>query len=199
MYPTLRSCWAFAITGMLADRVALMTGGQIYTQLSVQEMLACDGVQGGCEGGAPETALEFAVNPGIVDDELYPYEQLKSSYISPCEKKAGKRRKVHEDSIRSLCVPMDESEIGSQKHLDNILNMKREIYDNGPIVGTIMVFSDLYDYNGQGVYSVSPSAVSVGGHAIEIFGWSDENANTGEPNFTDAYWVCRNSWGYYLD
>jgi len=183
---------------MIEDRVALMTGGQIRKQLSVQEMLACDGLQGGCEGGAPETALEFLVAPGIVIDDKYPYEQEKSDFISPCKQVSGKRRKIKPDSIRSLCLQLDESEVGSQRHIDNILNMKREIYENGPIVGTIMVYSDLYDYSGQGVYSVTAGATAIGGHAIEIFGWSDENANTAEPNFQDAYWVCKNSWGYYL-
>lgn len=190
------SCWAFAVAAMLADRASLMTGGKVRNQLSVQEMLACDNVQGGCAGGAPETALEYALNPGILPEQDYPYEQVKSDYIAPCIEKPGKRLKILPGSIRSLCEQLDDEEIGSEKHRRNILNMKREIYDSGPIIGTIMVYSDLYEYDAQGVYSVSPGAEFIGGHAIEIFGWSDENANTGEPNFRDAYWVCRNSWGY---
>ena len=176
-----------------------MTGGRLRAHLSVQEMLACDRVQGGCDGGSPETALEYALDPGIVTEKEYPYEQLKSDRIGPCVSMKGLSRvKIVPGSIRSLCEPLEEDEVGSDKHLQNILNMKREIYNNGPIVGTIMVYTDLYDYNGQGVYSVTPGADLVGGHAMEIFGWSDESANLKEPNFQDAYWICRNSWGRYV-
>jgi hypothetical protein len=77
----------------------------------------------------------------------------------------------------------------------NIRNMKTEIFLNGPIVGTIMVYSDLYDYDAESVYTISPGATFRGGHAIEIFGWSDEGENTEERGFQGAYWICRNSWG----
>lgn len=68
---------------------------------------------------------------------------------------------------------------------------------NGPVIGTLMVYSDLYSYDGESVYEVSKDARLMGGHAITIFGWSDAGSNTEEKGFFGAYWICRNSWLFW--
>ena len=75
------------------------------------------------------------------------------------------------------------------------MNLKIEIMTKGPVIGTIMVYTDLYQYDADRVYEVSPGARLMGGHAIEIFGWSDEGSNTVEEGFQGAYWICKNTWG----
>jgi C1A family cysteine protease len=73
--------------------------------------------------------------------------------------------------------------------------MKQEIFFNGPICGTLMIYDDFHKYDGKSVYQRKPGSKFIGGHAILIFGWSGKNENTKEKGFGDSYWVCKNSWG----
>ena len=61
-----------------------------------------------------------------------------------------------------------------------------ELMTNGPAEGAFTVYSDFPNYK-SGVYQhVAGSA--LGGHAIRILGWGEEN---GTP-----YWLVANSWNY---
>ena len=205
------SCWAFVIADMLADRISLHTRGRVRNHLSPQELLSCfmPWFFPCKQGGIPEMGLYYAIARGLLSEKAYPYENESSTKIAPC--KLGKKRMgvwelwnldagrhekkpervfAKEGSIRSLC-----DEPSSQEVIDrNIENMKVEILTNGPIIGTVMVYDDLYDYDGSSVYEVGPNAKLMGGHAVEIFGWSDAGANTDEVGFQGAYWHVRNSW-----
>ena len=204
------SCWAFAIADMLADRISLHTRGRVITHLSPQELLSCfmPWFFPCKQGGIPEIALYYAIVRGLLSEKAYPYENESSTKISSC--KTGRRMSVMElwnvdagrhekkpervfakdGSIRSLC-----DEPSSQEVIDkNVENMKVEIMTNGPIIGTVHVHDDLYDYDGSSVYEVGPNAKLLGGHAVVIFGWSDAGANTDEVGFQGAYWHVRNSW-----
>jgi cathepsin B len=205
------SCWAFAVTDVIADRISIFTGGKIKRNLSVQELLSCmKATDFNCKkGGIPEIAYMYPMMYGLVTEEAFPYQQENGPPIPPCSapnpvsaadlffnrsnlsEKYPDRVFVVSGSNRSLCVNRP-----SKKQLQqNIINMKTEIFLNGPIVGTLMVYDDLYEYDAESLYMVGATAKFKGGHAIEIFGWSDDGENTDEPGFEHAYWICRNSWG----
>lgn len=207
------SCWAFSIADVMADRVSVHTGGKMKTALSAQELLSCYSPRWfTCrKGGIPEVALGYVVARGLLAEEAYPYENLHSKSIEGCKVGGGtfgllegwsvdeKRHEkdpsrifAEEGSIRILCeAPVDREAIDR-----NIQSMKSEIFLNGPIIGTIYVYDDLYSYDADRVYEVGPGARLMGGHAIEIFGWADEGVNTLEKGFEGAYWICKNHWGF---
>lgn len=206
------SCWAFAVADMLGDRVSLLTRGRTKQSLSVQELVSClrPELFQCSRGGIPEMAYPFIEKKGLSKESAYPYENIKGGDIAPCKtsrmqlwdyvmpssKKQHDRDRVFvkPGTTRNLCLNPD---LYTKSMLSkNIENMKTEIFLHGPIVGTLMVYDDLYRYDGESVYTVSPNAVLRGGHAIEIFGWSDEGQNTDEAGFQGAYWICRNSWGH---
>jgi hypothetical protein len=205
------SCWAFSIADVMADRVSLHTRGNIKKHLSPQELLSCFRPRWfTCQqGGIPEIALNYVVVRGLLAEDMYPYENLEKQKIEDC--KIGRQmglleawnldEKRHEKdtlrifakqgSIRYLCEdPVDQATIDR-----NVLNLKMEIMNNGPVIGTIMVYNDLYQYDADKVYEVSPGARLMGGHAIEIFGWADAGSNTAEEGFQGAYWIAKNHWG----
>ncbi len=211
------SCWAFAIADMLADRVSLHTGGTVCENLSTQELVSCfkpDSYL--CDkGGIPEFAYYYVVANGLSKENAYPYEQFWGGPITPCKSETSWLDYVAPDPLRHEHEP-DKifGQEGSNKSLcqslvfagprradrarllaDNIRNIKTEIFLHGPVVGTVMVYDDLYRYDGERIYTKSPNARFRGGHAIEIFGWCDKGQNTEEEGFQDAYWICRNSWG----
>ncbi len=203
------SCWAHAIAHVLADRVSTYTVGGQQELLSAQELLSCFLPQEfHCgRGGIPEIAYLYPIRYGLAKDAVFPYAQEKSRVIIPCRvrgrpgqiesltsaslaEKYSDRVFGRPGTIRNLCDPDVKRNLE-----ENIRNMKTEIFLNGPICGTIMVYQDLYDYDAESVYVRKPNARFRGGHAIEIFGWADAGQNTHEKGFEGAYWICKNSWG----
>lgn len=198
------SCWSISVVQMLADRVSVYTGGKYRDVLSVQEMISCwDGHQGkACsEGGVPELAYHYIIKNGIGLDKDYPYQQASSTKLKRCDKSklGGKRLYVEPDSVRSLCIDPYKLKEGSAKYKEiidlNVKNMKKELLINGPFVCTIMVYSDLYDYDGLSVYEGNKKGSKfIGGHSVVCVGYCDEGINGVEPGFDTPYWVIRNSW-----
>ncbi|KHJ80616.1 papain family cysteine protease, partial [Oesophagostomum dentatum] len=85
------------------------------------------------------------------------------------------RKKYEEDKI--YAVSRYEVEGGESA-------MQREIMENGPIQGSIMVFSDFRFYK-KGIY-VHTYGQQEGVHGIKLIGWGVENGT--------KYWLVSNSW-----
>lgn len=68
------SCWAFSATEQIesdAIRIGLLTTSDA---LSPEQIVQCDTVDDGCDGGNTETAFEYVKNAGGLEtDEVYPY------------------------------------------------------------------------------------------------------------------------------
>lgn len=199
------SCWSISVVQMLADRVSVYTGGKVRKNLSVQEMISCwDGHEGkACsEGGVPELAYHYIIKNGVGLDKDYPYQQSSTTKLKKCESKRlnGERLFVKPDSVRSLCINPYTLKEGSRKYNEiidlNVSNMKKELLINGPFVCTIMVYQNLYDYDGLSVYEGHKGSKFVGGHSVVCVGYCDEGINGVEPGFDTpgGYWVIRNSW-----
>ena len=199
------SCWSISVVQMLADRVSVATKGKIRLNLSVQEMISCwDGHDGlACsQGGIPEKAYEYIVTNGIGLAEDYPYAQNHSTVIHECDHQLlnGYRLYVLPESVRSLCLDPYQYPEGSMEYnkvIDtNVRNMKHELLLHGPFVCTIMVYQNLYDYDGLSVYEGHDNTEFVGGHAVTCVGYCDEGINGEEPGFDvpGGYWVIKNSW-----
>lgn len=61
--------------------------------------------------------------------------------------------------------------------------IKETIFNNGPVVVWMMIYTDFYYYSG-GIYQHTQGAAE-GGHFVVICGWDD----------VESYWICKNSWG----
>lgn len=77
------SCWAFAAVASLESAYCLK--GNPLTLFSEQQVLSCDSVSGGCEGGYPGDGLNYVQqNRGICLAESYPYESGESQENGEC-------------------------------------------------------------------------------------------------------------------
>lgn len=199
------SCWAISVCHMIADRIALYTGGKIKKPLSHQELLSCWNVKGdlGCTvGGSPENAYQHIIQNGIATNEDYPYVQAKSTDIVPCEpqRQKGFRTFLQKGSVRSLCRDPDQyqknSKAYSQVIKENLINMRTELFLNGPFVTTIQVYSSLYEYDGLSIYDPAEKDLGkyIGGHACLCLGIVVGDVNGVEPGFDHDYFVLKNSW-----
>lgn len=66
--------------------------------------------------------------------------------------------------------------------------IRHNIYCWGPVSTGMVVYPDFYNFNPKKeIYSWNGDGDPIGGHAISIVGWGEENGK--------KYWIVRNSWG----
>jgi cathepsin B len=66
-------------------------------------------------------------------------------------------------------------------------NIRKEIYKWGPCSSGMIIYEDFLSWDGNGIYKYDKKSKSLGGHAIVLIGWGEDNGQ--------KYWVVRNSWG----
>lgn len=67
------------------------------------------------------------------------------------------------------------------------LDIRKEIYRWGPCTSGMMIYEDFASWDGIGIYEYDKKSEKIGGHAIVLMGWGEENGK--------KYWIVRNSWG----
>lgn len=205
-------CWAFATCDIISDRLSIMTNGQVRVPFSVQQLLSCvyNGKRNGCEGGNPEEAFEWISNSGYylqpitknnidLDYQQIPSKTKNPSIISTTCSNSIIGVNIERGSVHSIVRFLEKENINKGEVdysilLDNIYNMKAELLNGGPFYCAMTVYEDFYEYEGQNVYVHNKNSKKIGGHSIEIIGYCDEGVDN-RIGFTDAYWICKNSWG----
>lgn len=171
------SCWAFALTGVLADRIALTNDQRTRIPLSPQFMLDCSGASGGCAAGGYTTyAIDYISTFGVFPEEVSPY----TGEDGTCDPQANTSYRVF---------------IESTQHIDDITLAKKALIQFGPLYAVMALYGDnnvpelLYVKSGE-VYSAVSSPTFITYHSVEIIGYYQPNAD-----YTDAFWVVQNTWG----
>jgi cathepsin B len=169
------SCWAFAASEVLSDRLCIASGNKIDQVLSPQDLVSCEADNFGCDGGWPNLSWAYMQKTGIVSDTCFPYVS-GGGVTKPCSIKDGKC------TDGSAAKKYFAKEI---KEFKSIAEIKEDIFNNGPVETYFTVYGDFIYYSG-GIYKRSSEEI-LGAHAIKIVGWGREDG-------TD-YWVVANSWG----
>ena len=85
-------------------------------------------------------------------------------------------------------VPGVENKSGdNNKQSGTEYNIRKEIYKWGPCTTGMMIYQDFIDWDGKGVYVYDKRSERIGGHAVVLMGWGEENGK--------LFWLVRNSWG----
>ncbi|GAB9477096.1 Cysteine protease family c01a [Globisporangium polare] len=101
------SCWAFAAVASLESAYCLQ--GNPLTLFSEQQVVSCDTVSGGCDGGYPGDGLNYVQqNRGICLAESYPYESGQTQESGQCDTSSCSVQAI---AIRQV-VNVPESESG---------------------------------------------------------------------------------------
>lgn len=171
------SCWAFAGSEVLSDRFCIASKGTVSAVLSPQFMVSCDTSDNGCQGGILPYEWEFLENTGTVTDSCLSYHSGDGSAY-PCYN----FQKCEDGSkMRHFFAQK-----GSSKTFTDPESIKLEILTNGPVETGFEVYENFRNYT-TGVYAKgSNPGKLLGGHAVKIVGWGQENGN--------EYWICANSW-----
>jgi C1A family cysteine protease len=164
------SCWDFSGIAQIESWWKIKNANQdSMIDLSEQFVLAC-GDAGSCSGGNAYNVLEFARTTGIPPETCLPYQSTDSV---PCEDACDNWQEQVVTIPGWGFITLDE---------DIIENIKSAIYRH-PVSASYRVYGDFSSYQG-GVYE-HVWGEDVGGHAILIVGWDDEQ----------QCWICKNSWG----
>ncbi|KAJ8921567.1 hypothetical protein NQ315_010472 [Exocentrus adspersus] len=157
------SCWSFSAVGSLEGAYAVATGQLV--SFSEQNLIDCDTVDAGCDGGVMQYAFDFVQQNGIERQDDYPYQGVRGQ----CQMRTDK---VATRLSTYINIPQNENAL-----LDAVAN-------HGPVA--VAVDADGYQYYAGGLYD-DPSCKQEYNHGVVVVGYGTENGN--------AYWLVKNSWG----
>lgn len=148
-----------------------------------------------CSGETLISAWQFLYRFGVPTDECLGYgdnrnETLVNMTLTDV---------VDKSCVDALGANMDVCLDGEKKMIShraggyyNIASkdeyeIRRDIYHWGPCCSGFVIYEDFLDWDGFGIYEWDGVSDVVGGHAIVLMGWGEENGK--------KYWIVRNSWG----
>lgn len=167
------SCWAHSASEVFSDRVCIQSKGAIDHVFSPQQLVNCDLMEMGCNGGFLTTPFIYYSLVGAQDESCF--GEYKSG-------ETGKRTGFC--FLKKWSCPVVRAKLFSIRWLTSPQAIKEEIFKNGPVNTGFNVYDDFLNYK-SGVYT-QKSQKLLGGHAVKIVGWGKE-AN-------EEYWVVQNSW-----
>jgi len=182
------SCWAYATTEGIETAVYFNNGAQgSVPTYSEQQLISCDGTDGGCDGGNVMDALKYYTSAGGIDSQS-DYPDVDSS--KSCEKKACTSQcswdgqKAFSGKLNWwYAVPSGSGDGQDEEGLATAL------WKYGPLTISLNAhWNNEVGWHADGVYyglnNQCPN--NVIDHAVQLVGY-DKNANP-------PYWRIRNSW-----
>jgi len=160
------SCWAFSSTGGIEG--AWFMAGNKLTSVSEQELVSCDKVDQGCNGGLMANAYDWLVSKQggkIVTEQSYPYTSGRGS-SGTCQSLGGKAVGAVISSHKMIAHDEDQ--------------MAAYMLKNGPLPIAVDAQSHWQTYTGGIVSNCNGKQLDHGVMAV---------------GYTSDYWIVKNSWG----
>lgn len=167
------SCWAFSVTGNVEGQYAIKHGELL--SLSEQELVDCDKLDSGCNGGLPDSAYRAIEKLGGLETESdYPYDAEDET----CH---FKESKVKVSVVSAVNITSNETQ------------MAQWLVENGPISIGINANAMMFYVGGVShppKFLCSPNSLD---HGVLIVGYGVHTY----PIFkrTIPFWIVKNSWG----
>lgn len=167
------SCWAFS-TVAVVEGIQKIKKGKLVS-LSEQELVDCDTLDSGCDGGVSYRALEWiTANGGITTRDDYPYT---GAAAAACDRaKLGH----HAATIAGLRRVATRSEAS----LQNAAAAQ-------PVAVSIEAGGDNFQHYRKGVYD-GPCGTRLN-HGVTVVGYGQEEAPVDGSAAGDKYWIIKNS------
>ncbi|MEO6603869.1 MAG: C1 family peptidase [Polyangiaceae bacterium] len=169
------SCVSFCCTA-LVESVASIELGQLL-DLSEADAHFCSSHGATCGGWYADDCLEQIKTRGIVPDAQFPY---MTAFASPPQSDASGLWIPHCANVPNRAATAVK--ITAHGSLTSITDRKNYLSNVGPCSASFDVYDDFYSY-ASGVYH-HITGKYVGGHCVEVIGYSD----------AEQCWICKNSW-----
>jgi len=166
------SCWSFSATGAMEG--GRWVAGHGLTSLSEQQLVSCDTVDGGCNGGWMDDAFNFALgNGGICSEESYPYTSGTTGKSGSCS---------------SGCSAVDNTKPSGWTDVDGTKNGEANLMSAinvSPVAVAIQANQIAFQtYKGGVLTGTCGDRLD---HGVLAVGYGTENGVD--------YWLVKNSWG----
>lgn len=164
------SCWAFSAIGNIESQYALKTGNIV--QFSEQQLVDCDKVDQGCNGGLMEDAFKHLQSTGVMTEQSYPYSGKDGQCNFDASQVKAQVTGYHYASSQ------DENQI------------KQLLFENGPfaiaINATPLQFYIFGIFNPWAEWICNPKELN---HGVLLVGYGVSGST--------PYWIVKNSWGSF--
>lgn len=158
------SCWAFSAVDAI-ESYGYLNGSYDLTELSTQQVNACDKTDGGCNGGDTITAYQYVKKAGGIETEKdYPYTS------------GGGRTGICKFSAEKVAVKIE----GYVQLKEDEDALKVGVND-GPV--SVCVAATAFQTYNKGILKVCPGFID---HCVQVVGYDD--------TVSEPYWRVRNSW-----
>lgn len=163
------SCWAFSAIGNIEGQYAIKKNKS--QQFSEQQLVDCDTVSSGCEGGLMTDAFKYIIAAGgVMSEDDYEYKAINGT----CQ--------FDKSNVKAKLKGFNQIKRDEQI-------MKQALFENGPLSVAINA-STLHFYTGGIADPNSKSCKQTEkdlNHGVVIVGYGTENGLD--------YWIIKNSWG----
>jgi len=162
------SCWAFSAVGNIEARFTIKTNSSVL--FSEQQLVDCDKVDQGCNGGLMEDAYKYLENDGLMTSADYPYTGKNDKCSYNKDNVSAKITGYH------YAGTTDEAKI------------RQLLFEEGPfaiaINATPLQFYFWGIFNPWWEWICSPKQLN---HGVLIVGYGISGKT--------PYWIVKNSWG----
>jgi C1A family cysteine protease len=165
------SCWAFSAIGNIESQYQIKTKKSgIFSE---QQLVDCDKVDEGCNGGLMDQAFTYLESTGVMNSSDYSYTgrggQCKFDQSKVVAKVSGYKFANGKDNA------VDENQL------------KQMLYENGPF--SIAINATLLQFYFGGIFNpwsflCNPKSLN---HGVLLVGYGVEGSK--------PYWIIKNSWG----
>jgi len=171
------SCWAFSATESIESQSFLLH--KKMPILSPQQIVDCDTVDQGCNGGNTETAYAYVTQQGGLDTEKsYPYTSGDSGSGGACNFQSN-----------SVAAKINNFTYAVNPCLDGACNKQNETMLRAQLVAvgplSICVNANPWQFYSSGILTGCSHAAADLDHCVQLVGFA----------WTQKYWIIRNSWG----
>jgi len=172
------SCWAYSATEGIESGLFMTTGKLM--DLSEQQVISCDKVDGGCGGGDLPTAFEYVQKNGGIDTEAdYPDTSSSTGSTGSCKQS---QNIVQITDYEYAVAPCEGGNCGGQAALES--DMMAALNTFGPL--SVCVNAAWNTYSGGILSSRCGGGYMQLDHCVQLVGYDTTGAQ--------SYWKLRNSW-----
>jgi len=167
------SCWSFSATGSMEGAYFLASGKLV--SLSEEDLVQCDQVDNGCQGGLMDNAFKFVEKNGVAAEAAYPY-MSGTGIRGLCNAKKEKAAVVTVTGFKD--VPSEDEDA-----------LKTAVAQQ-PVSIAIEADKSVFQLYKKGVLD-SPMCGTKLDHGVLLVGYGTEKTLLGHKD----YWKVKNSWG----